>query len=287
MKVLRLKHIRQSLHSVHIAINYIIRHSLHLEVFGQFLIDGQKLSHSIIASAVRALAEVDPGSVTGTALHRSPKVTIGRSTVNTPDTPFIYENFNYAAQNTADYKYLTTTLTTTFGSGYATFNGGSSTAAGETLLQSYRSVPIFTTGVITVAFNISLNIQPVSNFQCEFGLFSQSGAAPYTPTDGVYFRITSAGLIGVSNFNGSETTNRSWVSIFCSDRRCRNAGNGYYDDIHHSNLCKSRRIHSNGLQKYRHCWNIGNNCTQHHIRRILGIILKNSLCPIVKNFFEV
>ena len=48
-------------------------------------------------------------------------------------------------------------------------------------------------------------INPIANNVCEFGLGFASGTV--TPTDGVYFKLNSAGvLVGVMNINGTETT---------------------------------------------------------------------------------
>lgn len=165
------------------------------------------------AGYIKAITEVDPGTVTGTSLTRTPRTTIGRNVQVTSESPVLYEFFNYTAgQNTADFKYLTTTITVAWTSTGAQFNSGAVTSAGEALVQSYRSVPMYSDGGVTGTFNCSLSIQPVANFQAEFGFFSQSGAAPYTPTDGAYFRFTSAGLIGVVNFNGTETTTSTLVA---------------------------------------------------------------------------
>jgi hypothetical protein len=159
------------------------------------------------AGYVKANHEVDSGAVTGISLVRSPKVTVGRNMQVVSESPILYEFFNYTAgQNTADFKYLTTTLTVAFTVTGAQFNSGAVTSAGEALLQSYRSIPMYSDGGITATFNASLSIAPVANFQAEFGFFSQSGSAPYTPNDGAYFRYTPAGLIGVANFNGTEST---------------------------------------------------------------------------------
>jgi hypothetical protein len=61
-----------------------------------------------------------------------------------------------------------------------------------------------------VTFESALSAALATNTTIDFGMFLQSGSSPYAPTDGAYFRITSAGFQGVINFNGVETT----TSIF-------------------------------------------------------------------------
>jgi hypothetical protein len=43
-----------------------------------------------------------------------------------------------------------------------------------------------------------------ANSVVDIGLFRKGGTTPFAPTDGVYFRITSAGVTGVINYNGTE-----------------------------------------------------------------------------------
>ena len=59
---------------------------------------------------------------------------------------------------------------------------------------------------IYVEFVAAFSNTFVTNTTIDFGLFIDSGSNPFTPTDGVYFRATSAGLEGVCNYNGVEVT---------------------------------------------------------------------------------
>ena len=52
---------------------------------------------------------------------------------------------------------------------------------------------------------LSINVQPSANNIIEWGLFTSAASTPFAPTDGVFFRLTSTGLYGVVNFNGTET----------------------------------------------------------------------------------
>ena len=57
-----------------------------------------------------------------------------------------------------------------------------------------------------MTFEAALSAALATNTTIDYGIFLQSGTSPYAPTDGAYFRITSAGFQGVINFNGAETT---------------------------------------------------------------------------------
>ena len=53
---------------------------------------------------------------------------------------------------------------------------------------------------------MSLTNTPSTNFVFYAGLYTRGTSAPYLPTDGVYFKITSAGIMGAINYNGVEIT---------------------------------------------------------------------------------
>jgi hypothetical protein len=52
----------------------------------------------------------------------------------------------------------------------------------------------------------SFTAQPTANSTIDFGMFRRGASNPFAPTDGVYFRLNSAGLFGVVNSNGTEST---------------------------------------------------------------------------------
>jgi hypothetical protein len=55
-------------------------------------------------------------------------------------------------------------------------------------------------------FEGSFNANPTTNTIIDLGMFRPAITNPYAPADGVFFRLTSAGLFGVLNSNGTETT---------------------------------------------------------------------------------
>lgn len=132
------------------------------------------------------------------------RLSVGQMTLNFTDT------FNMTAHNTNLWKFSqgTTTMAATLGAGFLTLNSGSvlTTAAA----CSYSTGRIFETredGQLEISFISALSAPLVANQIHEMGLFisTATGASPTAPTDGVYFQWTTAGLIGVVNYNGTPT----------------------------------------------------------------------------------
>jgi hypothetical protein len=117
------------------------------------------------------------------------------------------ETFNYLAQNTGKYQYHNTTITNAWTtSGMNTNSGLATTTTTGTSFRSYAVFPTFGTCTTAADMELSFSNWLVQNTIIDFGLGLNATTNPYAPTDGVYFRATSAGLVGVSNFNGVETT---------------------------------------------------------------------------------
>jgi hypothetical protein len=159
------------------------------------------------AGKVRIMSENDPGNIIGEPYLKSPETSADyRLRVGT-DSLFDNDYFNYAAQNTTKHKYTNTTLTMTYGGGFLTTNGGSiTTTTTAAVLQTYRHFPVFGASSTYCHTSFSLTAQPTTNTIIDIGLFTPGAANPYAPTDGVFFRITSAGIFGVININGTEVT---------------------------------------------------------------------------------
>lgn len=159
------------------------------------------------AGKVRIMSENDPGTIVGAPYLKSPETSTDyRLRVGT-DSLFDNEFFNYAAQNTSKHKYTTTTLSMTYGGGFLTTNGASiTTTSTAAILQTYRHFPVFAGSATYCHAAFALSNQPATNTIIDIGLFTPGAANPYAPTDGIFFRITSAGIFGVVNTNGSEVT---------------------------------------------------------------------------------
>jgi len=155
---------------------------------------------------VTMMGETDDGSITGTKDGYSPFVSDERRLSVGMDTMLMNETFNMTAQNTSLWRYVTATQTVTWNTSGLILNATASGVTGTgTAYSSYRNIPIVGGAPVRLDMKIGVTSALQANQIFEFGLFP-FGAGTAAPTDGVYFRLTSAGLIGVVNFNGTETT---------------------------------------------------------------------------------
>jgi hypothetical protein len=162
--------------------------------------------------SLRMFSENDAGTVTGTPALASPETTNDHRLRTVNDTILDDEVFCYANQNTGKHSYAATTLTMALASNALVTNSGNITTINTA--SFFRTQQYFelcgSQNATTVVFEAALSAALATNTTIDFGMFLQSGTSPYAPTDGAYFRITSAGFAGVINFNGAETT----TSIF-------------------------------------------------------------------------
>lgn len=158
--------------------------------------------------AIRMFSEVDPGTVTGEATLISPEADSDFRLRVATDTIFDDETFNYTAQNTGKHNNQTSTMTFSYGTGGLLTNSASTTSnTTGCSIATYAMFPFFSSGVQKYdQFELSFSAQPVANTIVDWGSFHRPTSNPYAPTDGVYFRLTSAGVFGVINHNGTETT---------------------------------------------------------------------------------
>lgn len=156
---------------------------------------------------VRIFSENDQGSVTGNVKLASPEVDIDYRLRVSQDLLLDEEVFNYTAQNTGKHTYANTTMTNTWTAGQLTTNGSSiTTITTGTSFGTYAMFPTTGTTTLSADMEMAFSAQPTTNTIIDFGLFQRGAANPYTPTDGVYFRLNSSGLQGIANYNGTETS---------------------------------------------------------------------------------
>jgi hypothetical protein len=123
------------------------------------------------------------------------------------ESVYDWETFNYTAQNTGKHIYRNTTMANTWSTAGLTTNSGNiTTTTTGTLFQSYAFFPLIGASQLYGEFEGSVNANTTTNMVIDFGFFLAGATTPYAPTDGIYFRLTSAGWQGVINFNGVETT---------------------------------------------------------------------------------
>lgn len=122
------------------------------------------------------------------------------------DNIYWADTFNHTVVDGSAYQCITATATLAMTGGFLVFNAGNSVAsAAVARVQTFKTFPLHPAGSLEVAFRSRFAINPIANNVCEFGLGFAATTA--TPTDGVYFKLNSAGvLVGVMNINGTETT---------------------------------------------------------------------------------
>lgn len=163
------------------------------------------------------ICEVDSGSILGTPYRKSPSVSEdSRLSVGT-DTPMFDYSFNATAQNTAIWRFSqgTTTMAATMASGLLTLNSGLVlTTNAACSLSTYRYFPLRGNASQHVVMTLNISAIPIVNQVFEGGYFisTATGATPTAPTDGVWIQVTSAGIIGIMNFNGITTPTGTLVA---------------------------------------------------------------------------
>ncbi len=163
---------------------------------------------------VRIFSENDPGFVLGGVRLASNEVDEDFRSRQAVDLIRDEHNFNTTAQDTGKHTYTNTTMSNTWTLGAMNTNGsGITTTTTGTNFGTYRYFPIFGTNTMAMDIEGSFSALPVSNTIIDFGGFLRGAANPYTPVDGAYFRLTSAGLFGVINYNGIETV----TSVFAEE----------------------------------------------------------------------
>ena len=120
------------------------------------------------------------------------------------DTYMFADYFNTTAQNTSLWKYAFTTMTMTeAGLGMLLCNANNTaTAATGCSYQTWKHFTLIPQAPLCIETKIELNAVPLVNQLFEFGQFLATTTT--APADGVYWRYSSDGLIGVANFNGTE-----------------------------------------------------------------------------------
>ena len=157
-------------------------------------------------STMTIFSENDPGEVTGTPYLKSPETSPDYRLRVGMDTVVFTDTFNATTQNTSLWAYTAATLTCTQPGGYLQFGTVQGTAAAHgAFIRSFQYFPLMGTSALSVeftggVFNASLGANEI--FIAGLGLPPAGGTAPI---DGVYYKLTSAGLIGAISYNGVET----------------------------------------------------------------------------------
>jgi hypothetical protein len=155
------------------------------------------------AGKVRIMSE-NNAEAGGTVYLKSPETSADYRLRVGLDTILFEDNFNATIQNTSIWRHVFSTMTMTQSSGFLNVNANSSTASGNSCsLQTHQYFPLVGTAPIYGEIVASPVNAFLANQVFEVGFFVPNGGS--APADGVYFRVTSAGIFGVVNFNNVET----------------------------------------------------------------------------------
>lgn len=145
------------------------------------------------------------GVVAGQSTRRQAIMSAARRLAVGLSTKLLDYQFDAAAQNTAIWKCLFATMTMTQGSGTLLMNANSTaTTTTGCQLSTWRYFNFPGNGTVQVEIEAQFTAQPLANQVLLAGVFPAVSATA-TPTDGVYFKYSSAGLFGIVNYNGVET----------------------------------------------------------------------------------
>jgi len=157
---------------------------------------------------VRMMSENDAGEITGSPFLKSPETSPDYRLRVGVDTLLFEDSFNAAAQNTNLWAYTFATLTAAQpGAGTVNFSTvQGTTSAHGAFMRTFQHFPLTNTAPLAIEFMGGSFIAPLvanENWLAGIGLPSSAVARP---TDGVWFKLTTAGLEGVQAFNGTETS---------------------------------------------------------------------------------
>jgi hypothetical protein len=152
----------------------------------------------------RFFSEVDQGYIRGAISLKSPEADFDYRLRVSQDLLLDDEWFNYTAQNSAKHSYLITTMTNSWAAGTLTTNSGNiTTTTTGTILSTWAAFPVLGTTTVSMDAEIGFTAQPQANTFIEWGV-GLVGTTTGAPPDGVFFRLSSAGLQGVASINGTE-----------------------------------------------------------------------------------
>jgi len=169
---------------------------------------------------VAMVTENDSGSATGARYFGYPESDDDSRFRIAHEAIFDSETFNYTAQNTGKHIYRNTTLANSWtAAGLTTNSGNITTTTTGSSFQTYAEFPVLGASLLYCEIEGSFTAAPTTNTIIDFGLPRMAITNPFAPTDGVYFRLTSAGLFGVINSNGTETTTSVFPFTYVNNRK--------------------------------------------------------------------
>lgn len=189
---------------------------------GNLLVTLPSSSDPTQLGAALFFAENDPGAVTGTPAVASPEVDADARLRIGNETLVDAETFFATAQNTGKFNLTNTTMTGTFTAGQFTTNGTSiTTTTTAVTFGTYAYYQVANNASTYCEMEAGFTAQPTTNTIVDFGMFIRGAANPYTPANGVFFRLNASGLFGVASFAGVETPTAVLDFTYVNSQRYR------------------------------------------------------------------
>lgn len=159
------------------------------------------------SSGVRIFSENDAGTVTGSALLRSPESSPDYRLRTGVDTEIFRDTFNASAQNTNTWAYTFATMTAAQpGAGTVNFSAVQGTTSSHgAFMRTWQYFPLINTGPLAIEFVGGVFTAALVAGEVWLSGVGLPSAAITRPTDGVWWKLTSSGLVGVLAHNGTET----------------------------------------------------------------------------------
>jgi hypothetical protein len=160
------------------------------------------------AGVVVVYNENDDGTFSGSPYRKSSEVSPDYRQRVGIDSELFCDNFNATAQNTAQWSYTFATLTAAQpGAGTVNFSAvQGTTSAHGAFMRSHQYFSLANTAPLAVEFIGGQFTAALSSGEIWLMGLGLPTAAVTRPTDGAWFRISTAGVEGVIAFNGAETT---------------------------------------------------------------------------------
>jgi hypothetical protein len=169
---------------------------------------------------IRMFSENDDGTALGAPFLVSPETDDDSRLRVASEAIFDTETFNYTAQNTGKHIYRNTTMTFAWSAAGLTTNSGNiTTTTTGASFATYAEYPFIGASLMYCEMQASFNASPTTNTVVDFGLQRLAAANPFAATDGAYFRLSSDGIKGVINFNGTETQTTTFGFTYTNNRK--------------------------------------------------------------------
>jgi len=161
-----------------------------------------------LVGSVRMMSENDDGTLTGAAYLKSPETSPDFRLRAGVDTTLFSEQFNGLIQNTNNWAYAFVTMTASMpGAGYLQFGTVQGTANTHgAFMRTFQYFPLVNTAPLAIEFTGGQFTSALVANETWLAGLGLPTAAVTRPTDGAWFKLTTAGIEGILAFNGAETS---------------------------------------------------------------------------------